>query len=60
MLVLTRKEGETIHIGDDILVTVLQISGNQARIGIHAPAETPVHREEIYRRIQQEQEAENA
>ena len=60
MLVLTRKEGETIHIGDYILVTVLQISGNQARIGIQAPAEPPVHREEIYRRIQQEQEAENA
>jgi carbon storage regulator len=57
MLVLTRKIGETVNIGDDIQVTVLGIHGNQARLGIEAPKEIPVHRSEIYERIQNEKTA---
>ena len=52
MLVLSRRIGETLIIGDDVKVTILGVSGNQARIGISAPKEVSVHREEIYRRIQ--------
>jgi carbon storage regulator len=54
MLVLSRRLDETLIIGDDIKVTVLGISGNQVRIGIAAPREVSVHREEVYLRIRQE------
>lgn len=56
MLILTRKIGETIVIGDDVTVTVLGIKGSQIRMGINAPKDVQVHREEIYTRIQQEKE----
>jgi carbon storage regulator len=54
MLVITRCIGETINIGDDTEVTILDIRGNQIRIGIKAPKDVSVHREEIYNRIQEE------
>lgn len=56
MLILTRRVGETLIIGDDVSVTVLGVRGNQIRIGVNAPKNVSVHREEIYDRIQREKE----
>lgn len=55
MLILTRSIGENLMIGDEVVVSVLGVKGNQVRIGIQAPRDLPVHREEIYRRIEREQ-----
>ena len=60
MLILTRRVGETLMIGDEVTVTVLGVKGNQVRIGINAPKTVAVHREEIYQRIKGEHEADNA
>jgi carbon storage regulator len=55
MLILTRRVGETLMIGDEVTVTVLGVKGNQVRIGVRAPKTVSVHREEIYERIRAEQ-----
>jgi carbon storage regulator len=54
MLILTRRIGETLMIGNDITVTVVGVKGNQIRLGIQAPKDVPVHREEIYERVLEE------
>lgn len=54
MLILTRRVGETIKIGDEISVIVLEVKGNQVRLGFNAPKDVAVHREEVYLRIKQE------
>ena len=56
MLILTRRVGETVMIGDDVTVTVLGVKGNQVRIGVNAPKTVAVHREEIYERIRHEKQ----
>jgi len=58
MLILTRRVGETVMIGDDVTITVLGVKGNQVRVGINAPKHVAVHREEIYERIKREQQNE--
>jgi len=55
MLILTRRIGETVMVGDEVTVTVLGVKGNQVRLGISAPKTVPVHREEIYIRIKREE-----
>lgn len=56
MLILTRRVGETLMIGDNVTITVLGVKGNQVRLGVNAPKDVAVHREEIYQRIQRENE----
>ena len=58
MLILTRRVGETLMIGGEVTVTVLGVKGNQVRVGINAPKDVPVHREEIFQRLQQADEIE--
>lgn len=58
MLILTRRVGETVMIGNEVTITVLGVKGNQVRVGITAPKSIPVHREEIYLRIKREVEGE--
>lgn len=55
MLILTRRVGETVMIGNDVTITVLGVKGNQVRVGINAPKDIAVHREEVFERIRREQ-----
>ena len=57
MLILTRRVGETLMVGDDVTITVLGVKGNQVRLGVNAPRDVAVHREEIYQKIQSEKSA---
>jgi carbon storage regulator len=59
MLILTRRVGETLMIGDNVTITVLGVKGNQVRLGVNAPKDVSVHREEIYQRIQKEHDDES-
>ena len=59
MLILTRRVGETVMIGNEVTVTVLGVKGNQVRIGVNAPKDVAVHREEIYERIKREEDGES-
>jgi len=60
MLILTRRVGETVMIGHDVTVTVLGVKGNQVRIGVNAPKDVAVHREEIYERIKREEDRDSS
>ena len=60
MLILTRRVGETVMIGDEVTFTILGVKGNQVRTGINAPKSVAVHREEIYERIKREQQGESS
>ncbi|MBV6415835.1 MAG: Translational regulator CsrA [Steroidobacteraceae bacterium] len=60
MLILTRRVGEAVMIGDEVTVTVLGVKGNQVRVGVNAPKNVSVHREEIYERIQREEKGDSA
>ena len=59
MLILTRKVGESLLIGDDVSITVLSVRGNQVKIGVNAPKDVSVHREEIYQRIKESEDEKN-
>jgi len=59
MLILTRRVGETVMIGNEVTVTVLGVKGNQVRVGVNAPKDVAVHREEIYERIKREEDQES-
>ena len=60
MLILTRKVGDSLLIGDDVSITILNVRGNQVKIGVKAPKEISVHREEIYQRIKQAEDKEQS
>tara|TARA_B100001109_G_scaffold102924_1_gene83877 strand:- start:321 stop:503 length:183 start_codon:yes stop_codon:yes gene_type:complete len=60
MLILTRKSGESLMIGEDVSVTVLGVKGNQVRIGINAPKDISVHREEVFDKIKDKSEEDNS
>jgi carbon storage regulator len=60
MLILTRRVGETVMIGNDVTVTILGVKGNQVRVGVNAPRDVAVHREEIFERIKREERGEGS